>query len=82
MWKYFTAFNGEYDADEQGFAESAEYAYKVAKEMKDPVFVEVNTINDVYEYVVIYERGTMPEDIDWLELIEADSEDDEDEEEE
>jgi hypothetical protein len=83
MWIYFIAYHGESPADEQDFAYNAKYAFENASKMKDPVFVDVSgeTCEYPHEYVVIYDRGTMPEDTDWNKLV-HDEEMKEDEEEE
>ena len=73
QWYYVLVFNGEYDQDEQGFAESMSASYEVAKEMATPVFVDVES-DEAYEYVVIHD-GSMSEDTDWLQLIREDRED-------
>jgi hypothetical protein len=75
-WGYIMVYNGEYDADEQDFADSLRAGYQIASEMANPVFVNVTT-DYAYEYVVIHD-GSMPEDTDWLELIDqANDEEDE-----
>lgn len=71
-WKYMLVYNGECDSDSQGFADSIRAGHQYASELTNPMFVDVS--GECYEYVVIYNSGDMPEDTNWLELIEADGE--------
>ena len=73
-WMYMVVYNGEYDADQQDFAKSVRAGYKYASTLKEPVFVNVYTDYSC-EYVVIYEKDSVPEGItttQWIGYIDED----------
>lgn len=73
-WMYVSVYNGEYDANEQQFADSLFVAYDYARTLSKPEFLEVE--GETSMYVVIRDRAvsTDMEESDYLSAIQDDGE--------